>query len=116
MSLTASVEGVDRLAATLTDAASDLVRLAPSPQAGDKLVSAALPRTPVRIGRLRRTVRAFVVDQQLVLTAGGGAVDYAAIIHARRPWLADTLAEQADEVVDTVADQVTHIIDTIQGA
>lgn len=114
MSLTASVEGVDRLAATLDDAGQRLQRLVPA--GGDALVSAALPRTPRRTGRLAGTVRAFVVDQQLVLTAGGGGVDYAAIVHASQPWLADTLRDQVDEQLDTVLAQVTTITDTIQGA
>lgn len=114
MSLTASVEGVGRLVATLDDAGRRLQQLAPP--GGDALVEAALPRTPRRTGRLAGTVRSFVVDQQLVLSAGGGEVYYAALVHARRPWLADTVRDQAETVTDLVVDQVNHIIDTIQGA
>ena len=114
MSLSASVEGVDRLVATLQDAGHQLERI--TPPGGEELVSAALPRTPRRTGLLAGTVRAFVADQELVLTAGGGPVDYAAIVHANQPWLADTIRDQADRITDQVVDQVIDITDTIRGA
>lgn len=114
MSLTASVEGVDQLVGSLGDASQQLQKLAPP--GGDALVSAALPRTPRRTGLLAGTVRAFVADQELVLTAGGGPVDYAAIVHANHPWLADTIRDQADRITDQVVDQVEQITDTIRGA
>lgn len=116
MSLTASVEGVDRLVGTLDDAAGLLVDLAPPPQAGDVLVAAARPRTPYDRGFLVDTVQAGVVDQAVVLSAGTRDVYYAAIVHARRPWLADTIADQADTITQLVVDQVDDVIDTITGA
>lgn len=114
MSLSADLEGVDRLVDTLERAAGDLVDLDLRPIAGD-LVVAALPRTRVDRGWLRDTVRASVVDDAVVLEAGGGAVDYAGIVHAYDPWLSDTIAAQSDQVVDQVVDQVDNIIATIQG-
>lgn len=115
MSLTASVEGVDRLVDTLDDAGRRLVDLAPPDQAGDVLVAAAIPTTPRDKGLLVQTVQATVVDQDLILTAGGGVVDYAAIVHADRPWLADTIRDQADRITDLVLDDVVDITHTIQG-
>jgi hypothetical protein len=116
VTLTASVEGVDRLVDTLDDAARRLVELAPSPAAGDLLVAAAIPVTPRDKGDLVKTVAATVVDQDHVLVAGGGVVDYAAIVHANRPWLADTIRDRTDQVIDTVDNQVTDIVTTIEGA
>jgi hypothetical protein len=116
VSLTASVEGADRLVATLDDAATALTGLQPAPQAADVLVATAVPITPRDKGDLVQTVAATVVDQDLVLTAGGGVVDYAAIVHATRPWLADTIRDRTDQVIDTVDNQVTDIVTTIEGA
>lgn len=112
MSVSASFEGVDRLVDTLEAAAADLVDLDLHPIAGD-LVAAAVPRTRVDRGWLRDTVRASVVDDAVILEAGGGPVTYAGIVHAYDPWLAD--AVDATPVVDDVVDQVDDIIQTIQG-
>jgi hypothetical protein len=114
VSVTASVEGVDRLVGTLEAAAGDLVDLDLSPVAVD-LAAAAVPRTRVDRGWLRDTVRASVVDDAVVLEAGGGPVDYAGIVHAYDPWLAETITAEETRVVDQVTDQVVDIIESVQG-
>ena len=114
MSLTASLEGVDRLVGTLEAAADAVVSLDLDPIATD-LETAALPRTRVDRGWLRDTVRASVVDDSVVLEAGGGRVDYAGIVHAYDPWLAETVSTEASRVTDQVTDQVVDIVETIEG-
>jgi hypothetical protein len=112
MSIVATFEGVDRLVDTLEAAADALVDLDLNPLAVD-LETAALPRTRVDRGWLRDTVRASVVDDAVILEAGGGAVDYAGIVHAYDPWLAEAI--EATPVVDQVTDQVVDIVETIHG-
>lgn len=112
MSVTATFEGVDRFVDTLEAAGRALVDLDLDPLAGD-LQTTAIPRTRVRSGRLRDTVRASVVDDDVILEAGGGDVDYAGIVHAYDPWLSESIA--ATPVVDLVVDQVAGIVSTIQG-
>lgn len=112
MSLSASIEGVDQLVDTLEAAAAQLVDLDLHPLAAD-LQSAAVPRTRVDRGWLRDTVRATVVDDGVILEAGSDRVDYAGIVHAYDPWLAETI--DAVPVVDQVVDQVVDITDTIHG-
>lgn len=115
MSLSADVEGVDRLVGTLDAAAAALVDIDLHP-IGRDLVAAAIPRTRVRSGRLVDTVRAAIVDDTVVLEAGGiDGVDYAGYVHALDPWLAETVAAETDHVVDQVTDQVVDITDTITG-
>lgn len=114
MSITADLEGVDRLVATLEAAADDLVSLDLQPIAVD-LQAAAVPRTRVRSGRLRDTVRASVVDDDVILEAGSPDVDYAGIVHAYDPWLADTVLAEETQVVDLLEQQVDDIVSTIEG-
>lgn len=114
MSLTADVEGVDRLADTLAAASAELLDLNLTPL-GTALVDAALPRTPRRTGKLAQTVRASVVDQTVTLTAGAAGVDYATYVHAANPWLAKTITDQTDRAADLVTTQVVDVVGTIQG-
>ena len=114
MSIAASVEGVDRLVDTLEAAADAVAVLDLDPIAAD-LEVAALPRTRVDRGWLRDTVRASVVDDAVILEAGGGPVDYAGIVHAYDPWLTETLTAQTDRVVDLVVVEVVDAVDLIQG-
>lgn len=72
-------------------------------------------RTRVDRGWLRDTVRASVVDDAVVLEAGGGPVDYAGFVHAYDPWLSETLTATETTVVDQVTDQVDDIAATIHG-
>ena len=113
--LTASVEGVTALVNSLDGAAAELARLDHTPGA-TALAAAAEARTPRRTGALAATVRASVVDDGLIVEAGGGSVDYAGVVHAHTPFIADAIAAQTDTVVDAYATQLETIIDTVKGA
>lgn len=116
MSLTADLHEVDRLVGDLDDVAGRLVDVdQPAGIIADDLVAAAQPVTPYDRGNLVKTVRATVVAGDVILVAGGTGVDYAGPVHARQPWLADTVTRQLDQAVDTLTDHLTDIVGTIEG-
>lgn len=67
---------------------------------------------PVRTGTLADTVEAIVTPLGWTLTAGGTRAPYAAIVHARDPFLSRALLAREDDVVDVYADHITDTIDT----
>lgn len=117
MSVSADLQAVDRLVDQLQDAAGDLVDQLDRPAGivADQLVAAAQPVTPHDRGLLVQTVRASVVAGDPILVAGGTGVDYAGYVHARQPWLADTITRQTDEAVDTYTAYLADVVGTIEG-
>jgi hypothetical protein len=69
-------------------------------------------KAPRDTGTLADTVEAVVTPLGFTLTAGGTRAPYAAIVHARDPYLTRALTAREDDVVDTYADHVEHTIDT----
>jgi hypothetical protein len=84
----AAAAATARLAGTLPDRVAELV------------LKEALPRTPRLSGTLAATGR--VEDGAVVF--GTSAVDYAHIVHARRPWV-DDAAQATDSAVAETAGQ-----------
>lgn len=65
---------------------------------------------PRDTGTLDDSVEAVVTPLGFTLTAGGTRAPYAAIVHARDPFLTRALDARAEDVVGTYAD---HVDDTI---
>lgn len=115
MTVSADTSDVDQLADQLVAVAGDLVDRVDQAAGvvADDLVAAAQPVTPRDRGNLVKTVRAAVVAGDVILVAGGAGVDYAGFVHARQPWLADTIQRQADQAVDTITTELTDLVGTI---
>ena len=70
-------------------------------------------RAPVRTGALAKTVRAEPTALGFTLSAGGPSAPYAGPVHARHPFLTDTLSARETDIVDVYADYVDQTITTI---
>jgi hypothetical protein len=99
--LAASVEGLGVALADLSD---------PSRDAAANVLGAV--EAPRDTGRLDDSVAAVATPLGFTLTAGGTRAPYAAVVHARDPFLSRALTAREDDVVDTYADHVEHTIDT----
>lgn len=113
--LTSAVVGVDAFASSVAAAGAQLVNLQPVNDAAGVLVLDAAD-IPYKTGRLAGTVHAIADDQGVDLVAGGPAAPYAAVVHARDPFLVRALTDREDAVLDLHADHVAGVLDTIQGA
>ncbi len=115
MGVATDVDGLTTLVRTVDDAATQLADLdAVNRQAADDVVRAV--EAPRRTGRLADTVTAVVDETGFSLTAGSPAVQYAAIVHARNPFLTRALARREDDVIAAYEDHVTDTVNTIKGA
>lgn len=106
------LQGVDGLRASLETAATKLAGLAP-PEAGQLLLADATAASPRDTGVLAESHDLVVQAGSLTVVA---AAPYAAIVHARDPWLADTLTADQERVLDIYTDEVADIVDHIKGA
>jgi hypothetical protein len=111
----ATVDGLDRFVETLADAAEQLADLDTVNREAGALVVAAV-EAPRLTGALASTVAAVADRDGFTLTAGGPAVPYAAIVHARNPFLTRALDDEEQRVTDLYTDHVTDTVNTIQGA
>lgn len=113
--LTASVDGLTSLVSSLDEAASRLDDLDQvSAEAADQVVRAV--EAPRVTGRLASTVAAEVDADGFTLTAGGPAAPYAAIVHARNPFLTRALDDRETAVVSAYEDHIDNTVNTIRGA
>lgn len=119
MSLDLTADGLARFAQTTGEAADQLADLAQlNQEVGDLVIAGAtVPRVS---GRLARTVRA-VPDGPggaggFRLVAGGPEAPYAAIVHARNPFLARALDQREQAAIDRYIDHAERAVTTIQGA
>lgn len=113
-SLDATATGVRRLAETADAAADQLRDLTDlNREVGDLVIAGA--RVPVRSGRLKRTVRAIAGPGGVDLIAGGPDAPYAAIVHARNPFLVRALTAREQAAVDRYLDHAERVVSTIQG-
>lgn len=105
------VRGVGALRSSLDLAAHELADLDLS-GVGQLLTTDAEDRAPRRTGHL-------AASHHAVVTAGAVSVvntaAYAAIVHTRDPWLAQTIAADQDRVVATISDDVAAIVARIGG-
>lgn len=106
------IQGVDRLVDTLDAAAHELAGLT-DPEAGQLLSNRAETTAPRKSG--------FLADQhELIVDAGEMTIvntaGYAAIVHAREPWLTTALDAMTEEITNSYADDVADIVDQITGA
>jgi hypothetical protein len=115
MGVEAVVDGLATFVSTLDDAARQLEDLdAVNTEAGALVVAAV--EAPRRTGALDSTVAATAGPDGFTLTAGGPAVPYAAIVHARNPFLTRALDDEEQRITDLYTDHVTATVTTIQGA
>lgn len=78
--ITVSVRGLDRVAHGLRTLTARLRDLSPAWRLlGARVVTTAKPLTPVLTGRLVNSIRAQVTRREVIITAGGGSIEYAAV-------------------------------------
>lgn len=111
--LTASVQGADRLAATLTDAGQAITDdLADAHRDAGRLSldAAVIPRDT---GHLADTSVVAVTADGFALTS---AADYAGAVHARDPFFTRAIEAKADAIGGLYLDHITDALNTVQGA
>jgi hypothetical protein len=115
MGVEAAVDGLTTFVATLDDAAQQLADLDPvNTEAGAAVVQVV--EAPRLTGTLASTVAAVAGPNGFTLTAGGPAAPYAAIVHARNPFLTRALDQEEQRIAGLYADHVATTVNTIQGA
>lgn len=109
----AETRGIDDLRASLDSAARALATDLPPVEVGQQLVSRGAAAAPRETGTLANS-------HQLVITAGRltviAAAPHAAIVHAKQPWLDETLTAETDQIIDAAAEKVAVAVAQIQGA
>jgi len=109
----AELRGADNLVRTLRSAAGALEDLTEAEHAAGQLLAAhGSARAPRRTGLLASRHGYTVVDTRLTVTA---ATPYAAVVHARFPWLTQTLAADEDQVTDLYLDGVDDALSLVKG-
>lgn len=132
------VEGLDQLRKTVRAVGDrDLQKalMAANKTAAQVVVSAALPKVPVRTGRLRASVKALGSQKSGRAVAGGGKVAYGPAVHYGRkrgnvgrepgnhpganpttaqPFLQDAAADREGEVVDVYGVEIDKVMDLIR--
>lgn len=111
MTAGAQLRGADQLARTLHEAGRQLGDLTEvEHQAGQLLAGKGSKASPRQTGRLAAAHGYTVVDDVLTVTA---ATPYAALVHARNPWLTRTVDQSEDQVADLylvgVDDALSHV-------
>lgn len=89
----------------------------------DEVIAKALPKVPVRLGRLRASVRGSGTLAGAIGKAGSAAVPYAAAIHwgrkqggfiQARPFLQDAAKQVEQDVADRYMDELDRILDALR--
>lgn len=111
MTAGAQLRGADQLVRTLHEAGQQLGDLSEvEHQAGQLLADQGSRSAPRDTGRLAGAHGYAVVDDVLTVVA---ATPYAAIVHARNPWLTRTVDQAEDQVADLyltgVDDALSHV-------
>jgi phage gpG-like protein len=116
------VDGVDQLRRTLRKLGDDDLKKAlkeANKRIADEIIDRALPKVPVRSGRLRQSVRGLGNLAGAVGKAGSAKVPYAAAIHWGRkkggeieatPFLWKAAKDMESVVADRYQDEVNEII------
>lgn len=114
MTFKADASGAERVGASMRDAAAALLDL---DQANEDAANDVLGfvRPPVRTGALANTVRDDADALGFTLTAGGPGAPYAPYAHARDPFLARALDDQAQAVTERYVDHAREAVDLIKG-
>lgn len=120
------VDGLDELRRELRRIAdkglNDALKAA-NKEIADEVIARALPRVPVRTGRLRASVRGSGTLAGAVGKAGSARVPYAAAIHwgrkkggviEGRPFLTDAAHEVEQHASDTYLAEIDRLLDTVQ--
>lgn len=109
----AELQGAGDLVRTLQTAADELADLSDAERAaGQLLAQQGATAAPRRTGRLADRHGYTVVDARLTVTA---ATDYAAIVHARNPWLTRTVDRVEGDVLDIYMTGVTDALSNVKG-
>lgn len=112
MAAVTGIQGVDALRASLDTAAHELAGLS-SQEAGQLLLRDAEARAP-------RDTEVLAASHDLVVSGSDlhviATARYAAIVHAREPWMEETFIADQDAVLDLYADAVADIVENIKGA
>lgn len=97
-------------------------------KAAELVVHAALPKVPVRSGRLKSSVKALASQSAGRAKAGSARVPYGPAVHwgtgprrglrgphniARRPFLLDAAEQQTRQVGDTYQDEIERILERL---
>lgn len=108
------VSGGDRLKTTLQAAGTQLGDLeAAHKRAGDAILAATRPRTPVRTGRLVSSLATTVTTTGVQVHAGA---PYAVYVHAANPFLIDAAKSVEPAVLGFYADAAQAAVDEVAGA
>jgi hypothetical protein len=107
--------GLDAFARSVQEAGRQLGDLhdADAAAAGQAVQAVEAPRLT---GALDSTVAAAVDPDGFTLTAGGPAAPYAAIVHARNPFLTRAIDRSEAEIVQAYEQHIDTTLDRIQGA
>ncbi len=109
----AELRGADQLVRTLHAAAADLGDLSDVEQeAGELLAEQGSKASPRRTGTLAEAHGYKVVTAGVTVIA---ATRYAAIVHARNPWLARTVLAAEDQVADLYLAGVDERLAQVKG-
>lgn len=114
-SLTVDLTGVAQLVATAADVAAGIDDLTAPNQAAARHVEARID-PPILTGRLAATVSVTADDGGVLVTAGGTGAPYAAVVHARNPFLTRALTASLVDVEETYADHVDDHLTRLRGA
>lgn len=109
----AQLRGADVLVRTLQAAGEDLQDLSEvERQAGQLLAEQGSRRSPRRSGRLAAAHGYQVLEDRLSVIA---ATPYAAIVHARNPWLTRSVDDAEDQVADLYLAGVDAALSHVKG-
>lgn len=102
------MKGLDSLVDGLDAAAHELADLPDAHrEVGQLLTSRAQTASPRRTGVLAASHGATVQDDAVLVTA---TAPYAGFVHARNPWLADTLQTSTEELLTIYATTVSEVV------
>lgn len=98
----------DQVAAELGDLAASLVDLSPAADAAAATVlPVAVERAPRLTGRLAASLRSVVRPTGFSIES---PLPYAAVVHARNPWLANVITAAEQDILNAVDRQVDEQI------
>lgn len=108
--------GADRLASTARSTVDQIEEL--NATEGDRAGTLVLDvvRPPILTGALAATVHVVSTPDGFGVAAGGEGAPYAAIVHARQPFITAAFLAREDSIVNTYADALDAALDTLGGA
>jgi hypothetical protein len=113
MDAAVTVQGEERLVATLRDAGRDLADLSGAhAQVAARLVATAQGLVPVRTGTLRASLWGTATADTATVAA---RAPYAGFVHARTPFLTMAVVQDEPAIVDTYAAAVDDVLATVKG-